>query len=117
MSTRNSACPVETIIGMVSGKWRFMILKTLIHGKPLRFTQIQKQLCGISPKVLSQHLVHLEQDGLIHRHIYEEIPPHVDYCLTEAGSGILLALMKLLKYASNLPKVEVQECLHCKVAQ
>lgn len=81
---------------MIGKKWVILILRDLLGGTR-RFTDLLQSLSGISPKTLSERLKELEEDGLITRKAYPEIPPRVEYSLTEKGrslNGILEAMMK-----------------------
>jgi DNA-binding HxlR family transcriptional regulator len=77
-------CPAETTLKLMSGRWKILILISVFDGVK-RFGQLQKELEGISQKVLTQQLRELESDGLIHREVYPEIPPKVEYSLTAFG--------------------------------
>lgn len=80
-------CPIEKTMSIIGGKWTFIILRDLLHG-PRRFGELQRSLEGISPRTLSLRLKELEQEGIIKRVIYSEIPPHVEYSLTEKGQTL-----------------------------
>lgn len=80
----DSMCPIEKTMSVIGGKWTFMILRDLFSGQK-RFGQLEKSLKGISPRTLSMRLKELENEGIIIRMIYSEIPPHVEYSLTEKG--------------------------------
>jgi len=71
----------------MGGKWKVLIVRELLAGTK-RFGELQKSLPGVSHKVLAQHLREMEGDGLIHRTVYAEVPPRVEYTLTELGSSI-----------------------------
>lgn len=113
MESEMLKCPVEMILGMVSGKWKIMIFKALVTGKPVRFNQIQRHLKGVSAKVLREQLLELENDGIIRRTVYGEVPPRVEYSFTPAGLGILQAMMELRSYGSKLPNVDMKKCTQC----
>lgn len=93
------ACPIRNIISRFSGKWSILILTLLSEHKVIRFNQISKAIPDISPKVLSETLRNLETDGLIHRKLYAEIPPRVEYSLTELGQSLLPHLNGLIGWA------------------
>jgi DNA-binding HxlR family transcriptional regulator len=80
-------CPAETTLSLISGRWKLLILISVFDGIK-RFGQLQKELEGISQKVLTQQLRELESDGLIHREVYPEIPPKVEYSLTAFGETL-----------------------------
>ncbi|NRD78487.1 helix-turn-helix transcriptional regulator [Bacillus sp. BRMEA1] len=75
----HSQCPIEKTMSVIGGKWTFMILRDLFSG-PKRYGELQRSLNGISPRTLSMRLKELENEGIIIRVIYSEIPPHVEYC-------------------------------------
>ena len=83
------SCPVAVAMSVLGGKWKLMILSHL-HWKhePRRFGELQKQLVTISEKVLAEQLKELQKDGLIHKKIYPESPPRVEYTLTESGKKL-----------------------------
>ena len=80
------ACPVATAVALVGGKWKLLIIRNL-RVRPWRFNELQRDLEGISQKVLTDSLRQLMDDGLVHRHDYQEMPPRVDYSLTELGKN------------------------------
>lgn len=89
-------CPIERTLNVIGKKWVMLILRDL-RGGTKRFTDLLHSLHGISPKTLSERLKELEEDGLIVRRAFAEIPPRVEYSLTEKGrslNGILDALME-----------------------
>jgi DNA-binding HxlR family transcriptional regulator len=87
-------CTVEVTLQVIGGKWKAVILWHLSH-KTLRFSQLQRRLPGVTQKMLTQQLRELERDGIIHREVYAEVPPRVEYSMTETGRTLapLLAMM------------------------
>ncbi|AOG27654.1 helix-turn-helix transcriptional regulator [Cutibacterium avidum] len=88
------ACPVETALIFIASKWRVLILRDLMDGK-MRFSELQHSIGGISQKVLTSNLRAMEAQGLLTRTVYAEVPPRVDYELTDLGRslhGVLDAL-------------------------
>ena len=77
-------CPVATTVGLIGSKWKLLILRNLL-ARPWRFNELKKDLEGISQKVLTDSLRSLEDDGIITRTVYPEVPPHVEYALSEIG--------------------------------
>ena len=77
-------CPVATTVGLIGSKWKLLILRNLL-ARPWRFNELKKDLEGISQKVLTDSLRSLEEDGIITRTVYPEVPPHVEYALSEIG--------------------------------
>ncbi len=87
---RNSelpACPVETALLFVGDRWKLLIVRELLSGTR-RFGELKKALAGISQKVLTQHLRIMEDNGLVHREVYAEVPPKVEYSLTDLGRSL-----------------------------
>ena len=78
------ACPVETTLLMISDKWKVLILRDLLGGT-MRFSELRRSIGGISQKVLTANLRQMERDGLVHREVYPEVPPRVEYSLTDTG--------------------------------
>jgi DNA-binding HxlR family transcriptional regulator len=78
------ACPVATTVGIIGGKWKLLILRDILTGSK-RFGELRKNLDGISQKVLTDSLRAMEQDGIITRTVYPEVPPRVEYALSELG--------------------------------
>jgi DNA-binding HxlR family transcriptional regulator len=80
-------CPVETTLALCGDKWKILIVRDLLTGTK-RFGELKKSLTGISQKVLTQHLRVMEEYGLVNRKIYAEVPPRVEYSLTELGQSL-----------------------------
>lgn len=78
-------CPVATTVQLIGNKWKLLILRNLIYGGTQRFTDFFKTIPGISKKVLTDNLRSLEDDGLIDREVFAEVPPRVEYSLSELG--------------------------------
>lgn len=103
-------CPVKFALGLVSGKWKLRILWELNQQEVIRFNELQRRLNGISSVMLSRSLEELEQHHIVDRRQYNEIPPRVEYSLTELGKAIDPALQALgawgsQAYAQNHPLV------------
>jgi DNA-binding HxlR family transcriptional regulator len=80
-------CPVETALVLMGNKWKILIVRDLLTGTK-RFGELKRSLGGISQKVLTQHLRNMEENGLVHREVYAEVPPKVEYSLTELGRSL-----------------------------
>lgn len=78
------ACPVATTVQLIGSKWKLLIMRNLLQ-RPWRFNELQKDLDGISQKVLTDSLRAMEADGIITRTVYPEVPPRVEYALSELG--------------------------------
>ena len=81
-------CPVATAVYLIGGKWKLMIIRNLKE-RPWRFNELQRDIEGISQKVLTDSLRQMIDDGLVYRHDYQEMPPKVEYGLTELGKEML----------------------------
>ena len=81
-------CPIRNILARVGDKWSLLVLYTLQHKEPLRFKQLQRELPDISQKSLTQALRILEEDGFVHREVFAEVPPRVEYALSELGESM-----------------------------
>src|SRR6185312_6742994 len=84
----NSTCPVARTARIISGKWTLLIIRDLASGVK-RFNQLERSLQGISPKTLSERLRSLEEEGVIQRQTFAEVPPRVEYSLTEKGHDLI----------------------------
>lgn len=81
------ACPVATTVSLIGSKWKLVILRNLM-ARPWRFNELKKDLEGISQKVLTDSLRSMESDGIITRTVYPEVPPRVEYALSELGESM-----------------------------
>ena len=81
------ACPVATTVSLIGSKWKLLIMRNLLQ-RPWRFNELQRDLQGISQKVLTDSLRSMEADGIITRTVYPEVPPHVEYALSETGESM-----------------------------
>lgn len=89
-------CPVATTVALIGSKWKLLIIRNLLN-RPWRFNELRKDLVGISQKSLTDSLRSMEEDGLITRTVYPEVPPRVEYALSELGESIrpILSAMEL----------------------
>lgn len=81
------ACPVATTVALIGSKWKLLIMRNLL-ARPWRFNELKKDLDGISQKVLTDSLRSMEADGIITRTVYPEVPPRVEYALSELGESM-----------------------------
>ena len=81
------ACPVETTLMLIGDKWKVLILRDLMTGTK-RFGELKKSIGSVSQKVLTAQLRDMEANGLVHRQVYAEVPPRVEYSLTELGRSL-----------------------------
>ena len=77
-------CPVATTVRLIGSKWKLLILRNLM-GRPWRFNELRRDLAGISHKVLTDSLRSMEEDGIVLRTVYPEVPPRVEYSLSDLG--------------------------------
>lgn len=94
------ACPVETTLTLIGNKWKVLILRDLLPGTK-RFGELKKSLGTVSQKVLTAQLRDMESDGLVIRTVYPEVPPRVEYTLTDLGKSLQPVLDSLLKWGEN----------------
>ena len=85
--TELPACPVETTPTLIGDKWKVLILRDLMPGTK-RFGELKKSVGNVSQKVLTSQLRAMEENGLVHREVYAEVPPRVEYSLTELGKSL-----------------------------
>jgi len=92
--SERSSCAVETTINIIGGRWKVLILRELLSGVK-RFNALHRALHGITQKMLTQQLREMEADGIVHREVYLQVPPKVEYSLTELGQSLepILAAM------------------------
>jgi DNA-binding HxlR family transcriptional regulator len=91
---------IATTLKVIGGKWKPLILWHLFEGK-IRFNELQRQLKGISQKMLATELRALEKDGIVHREIYPEVPPKVEYWVTPYGQSLKTVLNKLAEWGQK----------------
>ncbi|MFB4304838.1 winged helix-turn-helix transcriptional regulator [Actinomadura sp. GTD37] len=87
-------CGIDAAMDVIGGKWKVLILWAL-NERPHRFGELRRELPGVTEKVLAAHLRELEQDGIVHREAYDEVPPRVEYSLTPRGVSLNEALAPL----------------------
>ena len=97
----SAADGVEQVLKILEGKWKLVILFHLFGGQVKRFSELEKAIPAITQKMLIQQLRQLETDGIVTRTIYHQVPPKVEYSLTEWGQELCPALDALLKWAEN----------------
>lgn len=95
------SCPVRNIIARFSGKWSMLVLCVLSMNESTRFNAIAKAIPDISPKVLTETLKNLEADGYVIRKMYAEIPPKVEYSLSELGKSLIPHINSLVEWVSE----------------
>lgn len=100
------SCPIEYTMNLIAGKWKLVILWHLSQEKVMRYGEIKKALNNITHKMLSQQLKELEGDGFINRVAYSQIPPKVEYSLTELGKSLLPILDRMSSWGESHLKKE-----------
>ena len=101
------ACPVATTVNLIGNKWKLLILRDLLAGTR-RFGELRKSVGGISQKVLTDNLRSLEEDGMVVRKIYAEVPPRVEYSLSELGES-LRPIIEVMKKWGKAYKAQFEE--------
>jgi len=86
-SIERANCPVERTLEVIGGRWKVLILRELFQGVK-RFNELQRTVNGITQKMLTQQLREMESDGIVHREIYLQVPPKVEYSLTPLGESL-----------------------------
>ena len=93
-------CPVATTVQLIGNKWKLLIIRNLLQ-RPWRFNELHKNLEGISQKVLTDSLRSMEADGIITRTVYPEVPPRVEYALSELGESMRPILDSMREWGEN----------------
>lgn len=93
-------CPVEATLDLIGGKYKALILWHLSDGK-LRFSQLRKVVSSATAKMLTQQLRELEAQKLVHREVFPEVPPHVEYSLTDLGQSLMPILMAMRDWGAG----------------
>jgi DNA-binding HxlR family transcriptional regulator len=101
-------CPVATTVSLIGNKWKLLIMRNLL-ARPWRFNELQKSLDGISQKVLTDSLRTMEKDGLIIRTAYPEVPPRVEYSLSELGESMRPILNSMQVWGENYKQMMVTD--------
>jgi DNA-binding HxlR family transcriptional regulator len=101
-------CPVATTVQIIGNKWKLLIIRNLLT-RPWRFNELQKSLDGISQKVLTDSLRSMEKDGIITRTVYPEVPPRVEYALSELGESMRPILDSMKTWGENYKELMENE--------
>ncbi len=94
-------CPTRQVLDLIADKWSTLIIGLLNNKQPQRFAELQRQIGGISQKMLTQTLRSLERDGLVQRTIYPQVPPRVEYALTSLGQTICEPIAALIRWSEE----------------
>lgn len=103
-------CPLEGIINTIAKKWAILIITIIGNHEQIRFSDIMGALDGISPKTLADLLKDLRREGLIHRNAFSEIPPRVEYSLTDDGKQLCEAIVPLVQWAEKRDNLHQKRC-------
>jgi DNA-binding HxlR family transcriptional regulator len=101
------ACPVATTVALIGSKWKLLILRNLLE-RPWRFNELKRSLEGVSQKVLTDSLRSMEEDGLITRTVYPEVPPRVEYALSDLGES-MRPILESMKQFGQVYQKQVRE--------
>lgn len=102
-------CAVEATTDIIGGKWKAVILYYLFKG-PKRFNELRRLLPEVTQRMLTRQLRELEQDGIVHREIYKEVPPRVEYSLTEFGTSLGPILVQMLDWGEQyMEQIQVRK--------
>jgi DNA-binding HxlR family transcriptional regulator len=102
-------CPVCATADIICGKWTILVIRDLADGRS-RFCELERSLAGISPRTLSLRLRALEEQGIVVRHTYPEVPPRVEYSLTAKGLAIVPLIEDMRRYGREWLGVDDSEC-------
>jgi DNA-binding HxlR family transcriptional regulator len=103
LTPTSAARGVEDALKILEGRWKLVILFHLFGGKVLRFSELERAIPAISQKMLIQQLRQMEADGIVRRVVHHQVPPKVEYCLSDWGQALCPALDALLKWAALQP--------------
>jgi DNA-binding HxlR family transcriptional regulator len=108
-------CPIRDILSRLGDKWSLLVLVTLKTNGTMRFSDIHKSIGDISQRMLTVTLRSLEASGLVDRKVYAEVPPRVEYCLTELGNGLMPHIKNLVEWAlKNMQDIVTSRQLYKK---
>ena len=97
------ACPVATTVQLIGSKWKLLIMRNLLK-RPWRFNELRRDLDGISQKVLTDSLRSMEEDGIITRTVYPEVPPRVEYALSDPGESMRPIIQAMEQWGTEYKK-------------
>ena len=99
-------CPVEATLAVIGGKWKAVLIFHMMHTGPHRFAELKRKTAGISDRVLTRQLRELETDGVVCREVFAEVPPRVEYSLTDLGRDLMDRMLPLVEWvAANAGRV------------
>ena len=108
---KHTACPIQDLLARLGDKWSVLVIVTLSKAEDdrLRFSELMRSVHGISQRMLTTTLRHLERDGIVVRTLYPEVPPRVEYTLTPLGKGLLISVKALVNWIEGR-WVDIQKC-------
>lgn len=101
-------CPVRNVVARFGNKWALLVILVISENEPIRYNQLGRNIPDISSRVLSNTLRTLEADGLILRTLYQEVPPRVEYSLTDTGRSLVPIILQLTEWAQNNMKTIIE---------
>ena len=101
-------CPVRNVVARFGNKWALLVILVLSENEPIRYNELGRKIPDISSRVLSNTLRILEADGLVNRRFYQEVPPRVEYSLTDTGRSLVPIIVKLTEWAQNNMKTIIE---------
>ena len=101
-------CPVRNVVARFGNKWALLVILVLSENEPIRYNELGRKIPDISSRVLSNTLRILEADGLVNRRLYQEVPPRVEYSLTETGRSLVPIILELTAWAQNNMKTIIE---------
>lgn len=111
LTPESAAHGVADVLRILEGRWKLLILFQLFGGKVRRFSELERAIPAVSQKVLTAQLRQLERDGIVSRVVYPQVPPKVEYALTDFGQGLCPVLDALLKWSVTRAKPELADTL------
>lgn len=104
---QDGECPIATTVSLLNSQWKILIMRELLK-RTERYSELERNVAGISQKMLTQSLHEMEDSGIINRHVFPEIPPHVEYSLTDLGESMRPVLQAMqnwgTQYLANHPE-------------
>ena len=101
-------CPVRNVVARFGNKWALLVILVLSENEPIRYNELGRKIPDISSRVLSNTLRILEADGLVNRRFYQEVPPRVEYSLTDTGRSLVPIILELTVWAQNNMKTIIE---------
>lgn len=108
MHNKIATCPVETTLSLINDRWKILILRELLDGTK-RFGELRKSIEPISAKVLTSNLRSMEEDGLVDREVFAEVPPRVEYTLTDVGNSLKPILDAMKDWGTNYQEMSGED--------